>query len=308
MIQTKTVKNEVIAGMTTFLTMSYIIIVNPSILSTPGTGMSFSGVMTATILLCFLMTLLMGIYAQLPIAVAPGMGINAFFTYSMILGEGIPWPVALGMTFWSGVFFLIVSLTPLRVWLVKNIPTSLKLAMSVGIGSFLILIGLKNSEIIVSHPVTFVQMGQFSSTMCLSIFGLVINYVLSHLSTVFAPLLSIFTVTLASYFLGKTSMPNSVFAPPDFQSVFFQLDIVHSLTWVFIPTIFTLMLTDLFDSISTFVAISNQANLFDSNGEPKNIYRGLVVDSLATLSAGLLGTSAGTAYIESAAAREVEVE
>src|SRR5687767_12658183 len=152
-------RTEAIAGITTFFTMSYIVVVNPSILSTEGTGMNFSGVLTATVLICFTMTLFMGLYAKLPYAVAPGMGINAFFTFSLIIGEKIPWQTALGMVFWAGVLFLILSLTPIREKLATAIPRNLRIASAVGIGLFLTLIGFKNAGIIVSDPVTFVKMG-----------------------------------------------------------------------------------------------------------------------------------------------------
>src|SRR5882724_9349180 len=146
-------RTEAIAGITTFFTMSYIVVVNPSILSTPGTGMAFSGVLTATVLVCFLMTLLMGLYAKLPFAVAPGMGINAFFTFTIILGQKVPWQVALGIIFWAGVLFLLVSVTPVRETIARAIPKELRIATAAGIGIFLTFIGLKNAGFIVGDPV-----------------------------------------------------------------------------------------------------------------------------------------------------------
>src|SRR5207253_2078786 len=143
--QPTSLRTEAIAGITTFFTMAYIVVVNPAILSTEGTGLTFSGVLTATVMVCFVMTLLMGVYARLPFAVAPGMGINAFFTYTIILGRGVPWPVALGIIFWAGVVFLLISVTPVRVSLARAIPASLRIATAAGIGIFLTFIGLKNS-------------------------------------------------------------------------------------------------------------------------------------------------------------------
>src|SRR5947209_15656846 len=137
-------RTEAVAGITTFFTMAYIVVVNPSILSTPGTGMAFSGVLTATVVICFTMTLLMGLYAKLPFAVAPGMGINAFFTYTIILGKGVPWPAALGIIFWAGVFFLLISATPIRELIAKAIPSEIRIAAAAGIGIFLTFIGLRN--------------------------------------------------------------------------------------------------------------------------------------------------------------------
>src|SRR5215210_7697155 len=145
-------RTELVAGVTTFFTMAYIVVVNPSILSTEGTGMPFSGVRTATVLVCFVLTLLMGVYARLPFAVAPGMGLNAFFAYTLVLGRKVPWPVALGLVFWAGVLFLLVSLTPLREAIARAIPRSLRTAAAAGIGVFLTFIGLKNAGVIAPHP------------------------------------------------------------------------------------------------------------------------------------------------------------
>src|SRR5215210_4930323 len=153
------IRTEAIAGITTFFTMAYIIVVNPAILSTEGTGMSFSGVLTATVLICFVMTLLMGVYARLPFAVAPGMGINAFFAFTIILGQKVPWPVALGIIFWAGVLFLLISLTPLRAAIARAIPRHLRTATAAGIGIFLTFIGLKNAGLIEAAPETFVKPG-----------------------------------------------------------------------------------------------------------------------------------------------------
>src|ERR687886_3025324 len=152
--QRTNLRTEAIAGLTTFFTMAYIVVVNPAILSTDGTGMSFSGVLTATVLVCFSMTLLMGLYAKLPFAVAPGMGINAFFTFTIILGQKVPWPVALGIIFWAGVLFLLISVTPVRASIAKAIPPGLRIATAAGIGIFLTFIGLRNTGIIVANPAT----------------------------------------------------------------------------------------------------------------------------------------------------------
>src|SRR5258705_2942267 len=149
-------RTEAIAGLTTFFTMSYVVVVNPSILSTEGTGMSFSGVLTATVLICFVMTLLMGLYAKLPFAVAPGMGLNAFFAFTIILGQKVPWQTALGIVFWAGVLFLLISITPVRVTIAKAIPPSLRIATAGGIGIFLTFLGLRNAGFIAADPVTFV--------------------------------------------------------------------------------------------------------------------------------------------------------
>src|SRR5215204_3647073 len=172
------VRTEAVAGITTFFTMSYIIVVNPSILSTEGTGMAFSGVLTATVLVCFVMTLLMGLYAKLPFAVAPGMGINAFFTFTIILTQKVWWQVALGIIFWAGVLFLVISITPIRETIAKAIPTELRLGTAAGIGVFLTFIGLRNAGLVTSDPITFVKLGTLGGQTLLAILGLIVTLVL----------------------------------------------------------------------------------------------------------------------------------
>src|ERR1700749_315308 len=171
-------RTELIAGVTTFFTMAYIVIVNPSRLSTEGTGITFSGALTATVLVCFVMTLLMGVYARLPFAVAPGMGLNAFFAFTIILGRKVPWPTALGIIFWAGVLFLLVSLTPVRATVARAIPRHLRTATAAGIGVFLTFIGLRNAGVIAADPVTFVRLGVLDYRALLTITGLAITVLL----------------------------------------------------------------------------------------------------------------------------------
>ncbi len=293
-------RKELIGGLTTFLTMSYIIFVNPAILSTEGTGMSFSGVLTATVLLASSMTMLMGLYARLPYAIAPGMGLNAFFTFTLVLGEKIPWPVALGLVFWSGVFFLIISLTPLREKIAMALPKNIKIATASGIGFLLVFIGFKNAGIIVADPATFVTMGKMNETVLYTILGILISIYFTLKKNPFAFLITIFSLSLIAFLRGKISMPQEFFSSPDFTSVLFKLDIWGALKWSLFPAILSLMLTDLFDSISSFLGVARAANLVDANGEPTNLKKALVVDAIATMSSGLLGTSSGTTFIESA--------
>jgi adenine/guanine/hypoxanthine permease len=297
-------KTEVTAGITTFLTMAYIVVVNPSILATEGTGMSFSGVLTATVLLCFTMTLLMGLYAKLPFAVAPGMGLNAFFTFTLILNHKIPWPIALGLTFWAGVVFVIISVTPLREMIASAIPHSLRVALSSGIGIFLAFIGLKNIGLIAANPATLVQLGTIDRKTILAIGGFVLTVWLLKRKSPIAFLAGIAAVTVGALFLGLIQVPTEFFSAPDFSSTFFKMDIVGALSIAFLPAIISILFTDLFDSISTFVGVSQATGLVDEKGEPKNLRQGLMVDSLATMFSGVFGTSAGTAYIESTAGIE----
>lgn len=299
------IRTEVFAGVTTFVTMSYIIVVNPSILSTPGTGMNFSGVMTATILVSFLSTLLMGAFAKLPFALAPGMGLNAFFTFSLILGEKIPWPQALGLVFWSGIFFLIISITPMREMIAQSIPKHLRLALSCGIGLFLTFIGLKNAMMIEANPVTFVTHAKLSGELGLSLIGLLIMVFLLKRKNPAGFLIGIISVTLLGLLFGKVSLPAQIFAKPDFSSHFFKMDLVGSLHMAYIPAILTLIATDLFDSLSTFIGVAHAADMLDEKGGPKNIKSALLVDAIATTCSGLFGTSAATTYIESSAGAEV---
>jgi AGZA family xanthine/uracil permease-like MFS transporter len=294
-------RTEALAGITTFFTMAYIVVVNPAILSTPGTGMAFSGVLTATVLVCFTMTLLMGLYAKLPFAVAPGMGINAYFTFTVILTQKVWWQVALGIIFWAGVLFLIISATPIRETIAKAIPSELRIATAAGIGIFLTFIGLRNAGIIASDPVTYVKLGALDFKALLTIVGLAITVLLMVRKSAFAFLAGIILVTVIALIAGRVAMPPSLFSMPDFRTVFLKLDVVGALKLSLLPAIIGILFTDLFDSISTFIGVSHAADLLDEHGHPRNLKQGLVVDSLATLGAGLAGSSSGTAYIESVA-------
>ncbi|HVS80902.1 MAG TPA: NCS2 family permease [Pyrinomonadaceae bacterium] len=300
--QKSNLKTEAIAGITTFFTMAYIVIVNPQILSAGGkTGMAFSGVLTATVLICFTMTLLMGLYAKLPFAVAPGMGINAFFTFTIILGKGVPWQTALGIIFWAGVFFLLISVTPIRESIAKAIPTEIRIAAAAGIGIFLTFIGLKNAGFIVADPITFVKLGSLGKPALLTILGLAISVFLMSRKNPFAFLAAIVIVTILSWALGLVSAPSQALSLPDFKSVFFKLDVLGALKLSLLPSIISILFTDLFDSISTFIGVAHAGDLLDEHGHPRNLRQGLIVDSLATMGAGLAGSSSGTAYIESVA-------
>lgn len=294
-------RTEAIAGITTFFTMAYIVVVNPAILSTPGTGMAFSGVLTATVLVCFTMTLLMGVYAKLPFAVAPGMGLNAYFTYTVILQQGVWWQVALGIVFWAGVLFLVISVTPVRETIAKAIPSELRIGTAAGIGIFLTFIGLKNAGLIAADPVTFVKLGTLDRHTLFGAAGMLVTVLLLVRRSSLAFLAGIFVVTAIAWIAGDIKTPERIFTSPDFHTVFLKLDILGALQLSLVPVIIGIMFTDLFDSISTFMGVSHAANLLDEDGNPRNLRQGLVVDSAATFGAGLVGTSSGTAYIESVA-------
>jgi adenine/guanine/hypoxanthine permease len=292
---------EVIAGITTFFTMAYIVIVNPTILSTPGTGMPFSGVLTATVLVCSTMTLLMGLYARLPFGVAPGMGLNAFFTYTIVLQGGVPWPVALGIVFWAGVLFLLISVTRLRETIALAIPSSLRFATAAGIGLLLTFIGLQNAGFVAANPATLVGVGPLDHRTIVALVGLAVIVVLTRRGNPLTFLASILVCTAIAWVAGWVTPPTSWFSAPDFSSVFLELDLVGALQLALVPAIVTMMMTDLFDSLATFIGVAHAANLLDEEGRPINLRKGLVVDAVATLGAGLFGSSSGTAYVESIA-------
>lgn len=292
---------EVVAGATTFLTMAYIVVVNPALLSTPGTGIPFSGALTATVLLTVLLTLAMGLYAKLPFGVAPGMGLNAFFTYTLIIGGGVSWPVALGIVFWAGVLFLAVSVTPLRERVAMAIPHSLRAATAAGIGVLLAFIGLQHAGFVTANPATLVGVGPLDHRALLTLVGLLVALRLGRRGNPFAYLAGMAMVTACAWAGGWVDAPTAWVSAPDFSSVFLKLDVWGALRWALVPAIVTVMLTDLFDSISTFVGVAHAAKMVDASGQPKNLRQGLIVDAAATLAGGLLGTSPGTAYVESIA-------
>jgi len=267
--------------------------------------MAFSGVLTATVLVCIVMTLLMGAYAKLPFAVAPGMGLNAFFTFTIILTQKVWWQTALGIIFWAGVLFLLISVTPIRETIAKAIPGELRIGTAAGIGIFLTFIGLRNAGFITGDPVTLVKLNVLGKEAQLAILGLVVILVLIIRRSILAYLVGIFVVTFVAWFRGMLQTPEHLLSAPDFHTVFLKLDIFGALKLSLLPAIIAILFTDLFDSISTFIGVAHAADLLDEQRNPRNLRQGLIVDSLATLGAGLAGTSSGTAYIESIAGIDV---
>ncbi len=294
---------DLLAGVLNFLAASYILVVNPLILSggnTP-TGMSSAGVLTATVCVIVFNTLLMGLYARLPYLVAPGMGVNAFFAYTLVLGHSIPWQHALGMVFWAGVLFLVLSLLPIREALVRAIPPSLRWGASAGIGMFLILIAAKNAGWVISDPNTLIALGPWTEASVLAALGFLLTITLTLRRHPLAFLLPILILMALWWWRHpETAHPSQLWSAPDFHSVFLKLDIWGALSWRYLPSILALMFTDFFDSISTFVGLAKTTELMDASGNPIRLKQGLRVDAIATLSAGLFGSSSGTAYLESA--------
>ncbi|WP_347160010.1 NCS2 family permease [Pontibacter chitinilyticus] len=300
------VQTEVIAGVSSFLATSYIIVVNPSILSQA--GMPFAGVLTATVIVCCFSSLMMGLYAKNPILVAPGMGLNAFFTFSAVLGMKVPWQVALGAVFWSGIIFLLLSAFNIRTYIVRAIPRPLRYAIAAGIGLFISLIGFANAKFIIHNPATIIGISPLNPTLLTFLAGLLVTAVLVTRNVKAGILIGILFTTVAAYPIGRwwgteatATIVNwqGIFAAPDF-SLLLQLDLVHSLQWSVVPVIFAFVFTDMFDSLSTLVGLAEAANLLDEHGEPRHVKRSLMVDAIATTLAGLVGSSPGTAYIESA--------
>ncbi len=299
------VKTEVIAGLTTFMTMVYIIFVNPSILSEA--GMNWNGVFIATILASAIGTLVMAFSTNYPFALAPGMGLNAFFAFSIVLGMGVSWQVALGLVFIEGLLFIVLSLTNFRTALVNSIPMSLKAAISAGIGLFIAFIGFQNSGIVEAYPATIVSLGSLTSPEVLvTLFGLLVAGVLYALQVKGALLWSIIAATLFGMFpnIGVTGSFNGIFAVPsmgDFTSVAFQLDIAGALNLGLIGVMLSLLIVDLFDTAGTLVGVATQAGYLDKDGNLPKADKALLSDAIATTSGALLGTSTTTTYIESAA-------
>jgi AGZA family xanthine/uracil permease-like MFS transporter len=277
--------------------------VNPQILS--AAGMPQGAVFVATCLAAAIGTLIMALYANYPIALAPGMGLNAFFAYTIVLGRGVPWPTALGAVFWAGVLFLLVSLTPLRQRAAEAVPPNLRAAAAVGIGLFLAFIGLKNSGLVAADPVTFVKPGALDLKVLLALGGGALTVRLMRRNNPLAFLAGIFAATAAGVLLGVVEAPARWVSAPDFTSVLFKLDPLGALSLALAPAIVSILFTDFFDSISTFVGVAHATKLTGTDGKPLRLREGLIVDAWATLGAGLFGTSSGTAYIESAAGIEM---
>lgn len=295
-----TVRTEILAGITTFLTMAYIIFVNPAILS--DAGMDFGAVFVATCLAAAIGTAIMGLYANYPIALAPGMGLNAYFTYGVVLGMGHTWQVALGAVFLSGVLFIILTILPVREWVINAIPRSLKMAISAGIGLFLGIIALKNAGIVVAHPVTLVTLGALTApSVLLAVAGFIVMVALDAKRVPGAIIIAILATTLAGILLGVSEFKGIASLPPDPGPTFLQLDIAGALQVGLLAVVFAFFFVDLFDTAGTLVGVAHRAGLLDAQGRLPRLKRALMADSVATVAGSALGTSTTTSYIESAA-------
>ena len=298
-----TVRVESLGGLTTFLAMAYITVVNPSILSQA--GMDFGAVFVATCIAAAFGSIVMGLHANYPIAQAPGMGQNAFFTFGVVLGMGHPWQTALGAVFVSGVIFVALSVLPVREWLVNAIPRNLKLGMAAGIGLFLGFIALKNAGIVVAHPATLVALGDLSSFEPIAcILGFVTIAALSARKTTGAVIIGILFATVLGWTFGDTEFQGIVAMPPSLAPVFLQLDIAGALQLSMVTPILSMLIVDIFDTAGTLVGVATRANLLGDDGKLPRLRRALLSDSSATVVGALAGTSSTTSYIESAAGVE----
>jgi AGZA family xanthine/uracil permease-like MFS transporter len=293
------VKQELLGGLTTFVTMAYIVVVNPQILAQA--GMPADGVVFATCLSAAVATLVMGLYANYPIALAPGMSLNAYFTYSVCLAMHIPWRTALAVVFFSGVLFLVLTVTKVREQIVNGMPDCLKHSTAAGIGMFIAFVGLRNAKLVVANSATFVGLGSFADkevqTAC---FGLALTLVLMARKIHGAILIGIIGTTVAGMLRGISSWPTTFFSMPHPSSTFLQLDFRGALHLGFLEILFAFLFVDLFDNVGTLVGVCEQGG-FIKDGKIPRVGRVLLADSVGTIFGSLTGTSTVTSYIESAA-------
>ncbi|MDH0623336.1 NCS2 family permease [Pseudomonas chengduensis] len=295
-----TVRTEVLAGITTFLTMAYILFVNPEMLAK--TGMDHGAVFVATCLAGAIGSLIMGLLANYPIALAPGMGLNAFFTYTVVMTMGYSWQTALGAVFLSGAIFFLLSIFKIREWIINSIPLALRAGIAAGIGLFLAIIALKNAGIVVDHPATLVGLGDMSKGgALLACLGFFVIAALAYRKVTGAVMIGILLVTGLSIVLGLSELQGVVSMPPSLMPTLLQLDIAGALDIGLISVIFAFLFVDLFDTSGTLVGVAQKANLLDKDGKMPRLGRALMADSTATMAGAALGTSTTTSYIESAA-------
>ena len=294
-----TVRRELLGGLTTFMAMAYVVVVNPRILGEA--GMPVEGVLFATCVSAALATLVMGLWANYPIALAPGMSLNAYFTYSIVLGRGVPWQTALGVVFLSGTLFLFLTLTNIREHIVNDIPDCLKHGTAAGIGFFIAFVGLRNAKIIVASTATFVGLGKSSDPQVrLAAFGLVLIAILMSRRISGAILIGIVVIAVAGIPLGLTSVPSHVFSWPHPEGTFLKLDFRSALKLGLGDLVFVFFFVDLFDNVGTLVGVCEQGE-FLRDGKFPRASRALLSDAFGTMAGALTGTSTVTSYIESAA-------
>ena len=296
------VKTEITAGITTFLTMAYILAVNPDIFrALTDQGMDNGAVFSATAIAAIIGTLIMAIYAKKPFGLAPGMGLNAFFVYTVCLGMGYSWQFALTAILLEGIIFIILTLTKVRTMIVEAIPNTLKNAISCGIGTYLAFIGLQNTGIIVSNPATAVGLGDFSNTsVLLAIFGILLTSVFVILKLKGSMLIAILITTIIGIPLGITHLTEVISAPPSIEPIFCQFTFDKIVSWDMLIIVFTFLFIDLFDTIGTVVGVSMKTNMIDKDGKVNKIDQIFMADAVATTVGACVGASTTTTYMESA--------
>lgn len=296
---------EFSAGFTTFLTMMYIVPVNGFILA--DAGLPMEAVITATALITILATLFSGLWSNTPIAMSVGMGLNAYFSYGLVLGMKIPWQTALGIVFLSGILFVILSFTNFRVWIMTSIPMNLRRAISAGIGTFIAFIGLKQMGMIVDNEATLVALGDFSnSNVLLGVLGLVLAFAFYSYRVKGAFVLSIAITSIVAWVSGLGALPKEFFsAPASIAPIALELDIASALTLSLLPVIITFLITDMFDTLGTLTGVGTRAKLFqENNKDDKSLQKTLEADAIATTAGSLIGVSTTTAFIESSSGVE----
>jgi len=290
---------EIIAGITTFLTMAYIITVNANILSQA--GMDRVALITATCVVAGLVTIATGIFTNTPIAMAPGMGMNAFFAYTLVLNQGIPWPVALGIVFMAGLVFFLLTLVGLRQKLVEAVPEGLLNAIAVGIGVFIAFMGLQGIGLVIDDPATLVKGGVINTTVLIGLAGLVVMIIMEILKIRGSLLVGIFFATVLSVIVGQTPLPKEVFSfQLSISPIFLKLDILGALKLSLMAPIFAMMFMDMFDSIGSLLGLAREADMMDKDGKVPKLDSLLIIDSTNTMFSGICGVSPATTYIESA--------
>lgn len=293
-----TARTEVIAGFTTFLTMVYIVFVNPQILGVA--GMDTSAVFVTTCLIAAFGSILMGLFANLPVALAPAMGLNAFFAFVVVQAMGLPWQVGMGAIFWGAIGLLLLTIFRVRYWMIANIPVSLRVGITSGIGLFIGMMGLKNAGVIVANPETLVSIGNLTShSVLLGILGFFIIAILASRNIHAAVLVSIIVTTLLGWMLGDVHYNGIVSAPPSVSTVIGHVDLAGSLNLGLAGVIFSFMLVNLFDSSGTLIGVTDKAGLADEKGKFPRMKQALFVDSVSSVTGAFIGTSSVTAYIES---------
>ncbi|MGL5006395.1 MAG: NCS2 family permease [Plesiomonas sp.] len=293
-------KKELVAGITTFLTMVYIIFINPQILS--NAGMDTQAVFVTTCLIAAVGSILMGLFANLPIALAPAMGLNAFFAFVVVVGMGYSWQIGMGTIFWGAVGLLLLTVFRVRYWLISNIPISLRIGITSGIGLLIALLGLHNAGIVVANPATMVTVGDLTSLPCvLGALGFFLIVILAARGVYSAVLISMVVTTLLGMLFGDVKFQGLVSLPPSVMPVFGQLELMNSLDIGLAGIIFSFMLVNLFDSSGTLIGVTNKAGLADEKGRFPNMQKALYVDSISSVGGAFMGTSSVTAFIESSA-------